>query len=240
MKYSFRLYLKARISIGGQACVNFGLSLHGFTLVCSVYTFRSSFDKMCNFFSQISHLLCKLFHHDWQFMCKLFLDVLTCCVNFFCFWSHREQTFLKLCISCVNFVPTFPAHCTLVSKLGVNFISVSRRASGCACRGSPRLLTAWRGTAQHSLVSAGPAAASRGTLTAQLPARGDGGRHRPELWFCEQNQRIREGRLEERKRQCILQQDKHRSMQTCKLAAMLCIKTRSAIATEYFPLPPLQ
>ena len=55
---------------------------------------------------QISHLMCKLFHHDCQFMCKLFLIVLTCCVNFFCFWSHREQTLLKLlhllCKLCAN------------------------------------------------------------------------------------------------------------------------------------------
>jgi hypothetical protein len=51
----------------------------------------------------------------------------------------------------------------------------------------PRQLMAWRGTAQRLLVRAGPAAASRGTVTAPLPARataplparGDGGRHRP-------------------------------------------------------------
>ncbi len=95
-------------------------------------------------------------------MWKLFLNVLNCCVNLFCFWSHCEQTFLKLCISCVNFVPTFFAHCTLVSKPSENFISVSRRARGCAWRRPPRLLTAWRGTAQRSFVScfstAGPAA----------------------------------------------------------------------------------
>ena len=92
---------------------------------------------MCKLFLQISHLVCKNFHHDWQFMRKLFLNVLTCCVKIFCFWSHSEQTFLKLCISCVNFVPTFSAHCTLVSKPSVNFMSVSRRARGCACRGLP-------------------------------------------------------------------------------------------------------
>ncbi len=92
---------------------------------------------MCKLFLQISHLLCKLFDQDWQFMCKLFLNVLTWCVNFFCFKSHGEQTFLKLCISCVNCVPTFSAHCTIVSKPGVNFISVSRRARGCACRWHP-------------------------------------------------------------------------------------------------------
>ncbi len=92
---------------------------------------------MCNFVLQISHLPCKPFHHDWQFMCKLFLNVLTCFVNFICFWSDCEQIFLKHCNSCVNFVPTFSAHCTLVSKPSVNFISVSRRACGCACRGPP-------------------------------------------------------------------------------------------------------
>ena len=97
---------------------------------------------MCKLFlhSSFSHLVCKLFHHDWQFMCKLFLNVLTCCVNVFCF-------------SCVNFVPTFSAHCTLVSKPSVNFISVSRRARSCACRGPLPLCTACRGTAQRSFVS---------------------------------------------------------------------------------------
>jgi hypothetical protein len=34
-------------------------------------------------------------------------------------------------------MPTFSSHCTPVNKPSVNFISVSRRARGCACRGPP-------------------------------------------------------------------------------------------------------
>ena len=116
---------------------------------------------MCKLFLQISHLLCKLFHHDWQFMCKLFLNILICCVNFFCFSSHREQTFLKLCISCVNCVPTFSAHCKLVSKPSVKFISVSRRARGCACSGPRSRQSEGLHSAHLLLAAASPLPARR-------------------------------------------------------------------------------
>ncbi len=70
---------------------------------------------------------------------------------------------MKLCISCVNFVTTFSAHCTPVSKPSVNFISFSRRARSAP----PRM--AWRDTAQRSVVCTSDPA-SRGT--AQAAGRG--------------------------------------------------------------------
>ena len=42
--------------IGGQACVNYGLSLHWFTQVCSWQTFLLFFEKVCKLFWQGSKL----------------------------------------------------------------------------------------------------------------------------------------------------------------------------------------
>ncbi len=65
-----------------------------------------------------------------------------------------------------------------------NYIHIYPMKISAPAADPPRLLTAWRGTAQRLLVRAGPVAASRGTVTAPLQARGDGtaagpGRRRP-------------------------------------------------------------
>jgi hypothetical protein len=74
-----------RFNIGGQMCVNLGLSLHRFAQVCSWVNFLTIFDKVCKLTHRFSHLMCKLVHQDWHLMCKLTFNVLNWCVNFLCF-----------------------------------------------------------------------------------------------------------------------------------------------------------